>query len=319
MDRIKIYLGTKIYFEESATDSLTNFIYADIMNDGSNEGIRTATDIFENTNQSYPFTAYCVGEEEPLREKRSAYAKNKIFYDPYIGSFVSAKPAIFNMPMITFFNTPYDYQVAKKILFEISSAPIKLDVPIIVGDATTNFPIFVKFEAIERGDYAFNVQEILRVGDIYDLQHFARIEYHDIETDSTGIYPVDDMIFELQRIDDEDYSLNVTLDTVSIDYDVALSNSSPISGTTDVPVENSVILTFTVGMNETSVENAIELDPFFSAEFGWNTDSTSITIDPVYNLTSGTVYNVVVEDTAHSWYNEENLSGNVTITFETEG
>lgn len=322
VERIRIFMCSNLYYEEDVSASISKFIYADIGNDGSEEGIRRATQLFENTNQSYPFTAYSFGDEEILREKRSTYAKNKIYYDSYIGSFISAKPAIFNMPMISFYTTPYDYQIAKKILFELSSRPIRLEVPIVIGDQTTTFPIMVTFEAIEKGLYAFNFQEMLRVGDIYDIQHFARIEYHDMETDDTGVYLVEDMIFELNRLADEDISLSDELQEVNIDYITELSSSSPADGDTDVPVDNSIILTFSTGMDEDSVESALDYDPYFSVEYTWSSDSKQLVIDPVTNFNSGTAYIVYIEDTAKSWYNGETIdgavSGYVTVSFITE-
>ncbi len=318
--RMKIYMGSKLYYEEDISNAITNFIYADVGNDGSEEGIRRAIQLFQNSNQKYPFTAYSFGDEEILKEKRTAYAKNKIYYDSYIGSFVTAKPSYFFMPMISFFNTPRDYQTAKKILFEISSAPIKLDVPIIVGDVTTTFPALITFETIEKGTYAFNFQEQLRAGNIFDIQHFARIEYHDMETDASGIYLVDDMIFELYRLAEEDKSLSDNLYSINIDYITSLSSSDPENGATDIPVDNSIILTFSIGMDESSVENAITLDPYFSTEYTWNNNSTSLVLDPVYDLSSGTVYSIEIDGSAKSWFNQENLnSGTVTIEFTTEG
>jgi len=323
-ERIKIYMCSKLFYEEEYSESASKFIYADIGNDGSDEGIRRATELFGSSNQSYPFTAYSFGEEEILRDKRTAYAKNMIYYNDYIGSFVSAKPAILYLPMISFYNTPYDYQIAKKVLFEISSAPIKLDVPVVIGDVTTTFPVHVTFETIEKGNYAFNFQEMLRAGDIYDIQHFAKIEYHDMETSSVGIYPVEDMVFELWRLAEEDKSLSDSLDDVTIDYITQLSSSNPTNGATDVPVDNSVILTFNVGMEENSVTTALTLDPYFSADYTWDDDSKNLVIDPVENLTSGTVYNVYIDDTAYSWFNNESIytddysSGQVHVYFVTE-
>jgi hypothetical protein len=315
--RMKIYMCTELYYEEAIVNSISKCIYADISNGGSDEGIRRATQLFKSTNQTYPFTAYDFGDEELLNEKRTAYAKNMIFFDPYIGEYVSAKPAIFNMPMISFYNRPEDYQVAKKILFKIASRPIQLDVPIIIGNVTTTFPIRVTFEAVDKGTYAFNFQEQLRAGDIYDIQHFARIEYHDMETTSTGVYPVEDMIFELFRLAEEDISLSESLYTTNNNTITTLSSSTPANGATDVAVDTTVALTFTVAMYEQSVEDALDLDPFFSANYSWNDSSTIFTIEPVVNLTSGTVYNVTIEDTAYSFANHDPLSGEISITFIT--
>ena len=83
-------------------------------------------------------------------------------------------------------------------------------------------------------------------------------------------------------------------------------------------LKNTIIINFNVTMEESSVESSIELDPWFEHSLLWNDDSNSLLITPVLNFTSGTVYQIIYDDTGKAFYNDSTLSSGV-ISFTTEG
>ena len=53
-------------------------------------------------------------------------------------------------------------------------------------------------------------------------------------------------------------------------------------------------------MKEVTVENSLHINPPVNADLLWNSTSTQIVVDLYENMTSGTTYNVTIENTALS-------------------
>jgi len=72
----------------------------------------------------------------------------------------------------------------------------------------------------------------------------------------------------------------------------------PVDGEENVPVDTTIKISFTEEMDKVSVENAIHVNPDFVYEYFWNPEGTSITLDPIGDLSPVTTYTVQVDETA---------------------
>lgn len=320
IDSLKTYLGSVLYLEDTAADALDRFILADINEDAS---LREATKWF-GTHQKYPFTAYSIGEQESLKEKFNSIAKTGAYYSSTYNCIIEAKSIKQMFPMFSFFNNPHDYDVAKKIIQKTFDSVVKLDVPITINETDTTFVAEVKLSDFSKGGLAFEILEYLTKNKIYNLNHFLDVYYHDY-TISTNTYPVDNIQGTFYLPDEEDDSFNTVFGSGIAQATPILFSSSPADEAIDVPVENSIILTFNVSMDEKSVTDNLDIDPWISHDQTWDTDSKILLLNPYENMSSGITYTISISrdtdtnETARAWFNEEEIEEDISISFVTEG
>lgn len=307
--------STNLYYpwDTVPANGMQRFVIADMEETSTSQRAAAA---FNSANLRYPFTAYNFGEVEFAREFRSYKQVSGFMYSSEMSKKISSIPARLNIPMITFFSNPDDYEIGYKLLLHDAS---KLSRTF----TTTNFngysgiiPITFSYE-LAKGSYAFEFQEQLRAGNIFDVVHNVTAYYQEILLDGTSIYPVDQIIAYYKQWSDVDVSLATTQETLYPSAAPVISSSDPYNGETGVPVENSVIINFSQVMNESTVENAITLSPYFEHKVIWDIDSKILMLDPIYDLTSGTVYSISFDETAYSFYNNDQLDSGV-IRFTTE-
>ena len=314
-EAMREWIAGLLYAQEDLEDALDRIIIADI--GGSEDtAIRQASSDF-GTNALYPFTAYNFGDYETVMERRNNYASQTLAYSSALDSFVSAVPIKQEFLAITFANNPNDEERIKKILFETSYNYTLLYASVTINGTAYDYPVKIEFIP-SKGGYSFAFSEYLRTNKIFDVSHNFNLYFYDLILD-TDTVPIDEMTASLEEKSPIDDDLNTIVGTK--DYLKTsmpeISTSDPVDGATDVPVENSVILTFNVTMDESYVNSAYTLDPYFEHDRLWDDDSKILILNPKENLTSGTLYTIEIDDTARAFYVHDVID-EYELTFTTE-
>ena len=177
LNRVLEYIFKLIYIEDEFTpeNMKKRMILADF-EAGDEVAIRRSIEETFNSNTTFPFTAYNIGEEEQV-EWKSHLQKMGTYYAPEIGMAIASIPHTITIPMITFFNTPSDWRRFSSISALDDFNLTRLWCPVYFNNYLTQFPIDVDFE-ISKGSYAFRFDEMLKTDQIYDLPHTMKIYYH---------------------------------------------------------------------------------------------------------------------------------------------
>lgn len=95
-----------------------------------------------------------------------------------------------------------------------------------------------------------------------------------------------------------------------------VTGTSPANGTTDVALNESLIIRFSEAMNDTATQSAISASPAIAGQFAWDPAKRNVTWTPSANLTPETKYKVTVNGSATSEYGV-GLRPNFTFEFTT--
>ncbi len=228
---------------------------------------------------------------------------------------VSSIPHAITIPMVTFYNTPYDWRRFLSISALDDFNLTRLWVPCYFNDVLTKFPIDVDF-TISKGSYAFKYDEMLKTGNIYDLNHSMRIFYHKFvlampsQVSGTGkqipapIYPVENIEVALQELNDRENltnSSNFLIKKINIPSNPRVTSSSPTASETNVDKEFvSIIITFDTAMDQTTLLNNIDIIPYFSSDKTLSDDGKTLVIDPTETLLANTEYEILINTKALS-------------------
>lgn len=316
LTRLKLYLAGKLFYENTLEDAQAKFLVGDIINGASDAGIDAAIQFFQLSNVVFPFAVYGYDMTERLDEKVTHLQRSGKYYDSTLGKYVDSKPVKMIVPYIFFFNNPKDYYNAQKIIHSFSDSLSKLDVPILIDAVTYSFSIQVKF-TMERGSYSSAFQEHLRTGAIFDIVLNAEVTYNDLTTSSLNMYPVDDMILSLYKMDEENDIYNVLEGQVTAPDTPALTTTIPANGAIGVAKNTDITINFTASMEPSSVIDALSLTPYFSYTAEWNDTGTQLIITPVTNLASLTLYNIIILKSCFGFYNKEHPEEDLVFTFTT--
>jgi len=93
-------------------------------------------------------------------------------------------------------------------------------------------------------------------------------------------------------------------------------DSQPGSGQINFPLNDPIVIKFTLPMNESSVEEALTISPKVKGTISWNFEGTVLTFLPTPQFTASTDYQIVLSTHAKTKYNEH-LAFPFTIFFET--
>jgi hypothetical protein len=329
--RLLEYMFKLIYPDEEFTQAnkKKRFILADF-DSGDEVAIRRSIETWYNTNAIFPFTAYNIGDEEQV-EQKSHLQKYGAWYVPEFGMAVSSIPHAITIPMVTFYNTPYDWRRFSSISALDDFNLTRLWVPCYFNNVLTQFPIDVDF-TITKGSYAFRYDEMLKTGNIYDLNHSMRVFYHKFvlaqpsQVSGTGkqvplvIHPVDNIELALKELNDRaniSSSSNFLIKNITIPDNPTMLSSSPVNNETGVDKDFvNIIITFDVAMDETTLLNNIDIIPYFDNEKTLSTDGKTLVIDPVVSLTANTQYQILINTKAKS-ADEVALEEDIDIKFTT--
>jgi len=315
LQRILEYIFKLVYPEEEFTpeNKRKRLIIADF-DSGDEVAIRRSIETHFNSNAVFPFTAYNIGDEEQV-EQKSHLQKYGEWYVPEFNMAVSSIPHAITIPMVTFYNTPYDWRRFSSISALDAFNLTRLWVPCYFNDVLTKFPIDIDF-TISKGSYAFRYDEMLKTGNIYDLNHSMRIFYHKFvlampsQVSGTGkqipapIYPVENIEVALQELNDRENltnSSNFLIKKINIPSNPRVTSSSPTASETNVDKEFvSIIIAFDTAMDQTTLLNNIDIIPYFSSDKTLSDDGKTLVIDPTEALFANTEYEILINTKALS-------------------
>lgn len=325
------YMFKLIYPDETFNEEnkKKRFILADF-DSGDEVAIRRSIETYFKTNAVFPFTAYNIGDEEQV-EQKSHLQKYGAWYVPEFGLAVSSIPHAINIPMVTFYNTPFDWRRFSSISALDDFNLTRLWVPCYFNNVLTKFPIDIDF-TITKGAYAFRYDEMLNKGQIYDINHSMRVFYHKFvlaqpsQVDPSGkqkplpIYPVDNIEVALKELNDRENvtsSSNFLIKNILAPDNPTMVSSSPINGETNVDKDFvNIIITFDTAMDEILLLNNIDVIPYFDNEKTLSVDGKTLVIDPVVSLTASTQYQILINTKAKST-DGVSLEDDIDIKFTT--
>ena len=314
-ERMRTFLAETLYSSESEADALERIILADI-DSGGDEAIRKATE-YLGSNQDYPFTAYNFGNFEIVTEKMNSFAGLALSYSESMDSLVACVPIRQEFLATTFANNPDDYERIQKIFINMGALYTIIYADVELNETTYSYPVQVSMTP-SKGQYAFGFSEYMKMNGIYDIVHTFELDFFDLilDTETTPIDDVDVSVEEKSPIDDSLNNIEYTNTAYSTDIP-EVTISDPLDDAEDVPIENSIILTFNVTMDESYVNPAITLYPYFEHTLLWDDESKVLVINPISNLETETEYSVTIADTARSFYVYNTLD-EYELTFTTE-
>jgi hypothetical protein len=288
LEALKYHICTKLYPDEDfATESSNRYLLANF-EAGTEVAIRAAIQQFESNQQNMPFTVYSLGEEVQSSERQTHRQKTKKFFSTFLNAYVQSFPVEFDVPMISFFATGFDYNRARTILYDLQGKLDRLYVPITINGVLTAFSADLTYE-INKGSYAFEFEEFLQVGNIYDLQHNVNIFYHHLVLDAV-IAEVDDIEVSLYKLINENESF--LLKTFPIPSIPTINNTDPSDTTSNVGIGSNITINFDVPMDENTFLDALGMSPWISADIEWSADSKQVIINPAENLIFDTTYEI---------------------------
>ena len=291
IEAIRFWMAdTILYTEETYTESKERFQFTDITVE---QGGRTNIATWKRTELRFPFTCFNIGEPEPREEVQNYKAHIQRTFSQDYGCYVSCRPVIITMPMISFFATGHDYEIALKSLREESMTLSKLFVPVLINGNLETFPIEITME-ISKGQYAFEFEQWLTSNRFFDIVHDLRIKYWDYSIDAE-FNPVDSMTMGMEAYKDVIYS-GVSVGSSSAPDIFEVTTTDPVDESTGVPVTQDITINFSNPILEDNQDykDYIELLPWFDADYSISEDGKTITIAPWVDLDAATVYNITV-------------------------
>lgn len=329
LEALKVYICGMLYPDEDFNISGKRFILTDF-SPGDEIAIRKSVETFKTVQGKFPFTAYGLNDREIdlLGEKTSFKEKSGIYYSNIHGAYIKSVPSKLTIPMVSFFSTAADYEKAYHIIMNDVAVVNRINIPIRVYHSTTEyddtfFPILFNLE-VSKGAFAYQFDEYLRTGNIWGLVHNFVIEFryyainaNDSHGNTLRIAPVDDIIASFYTFNNPDYRDNPILQNVMHAYAIPeVTTTTPTEGSTNFDRSYPIIINFNTGMDEDSVINAIDSNPFISSDYVFNNTSTQLYIDPVSDLQANTLYTITISTNAKSGM-DQNLENDFVLTFTT--
>lgn len=325
------YIFNLVYpdLEYNAVNKKQRMILADF-DSGDEVAIRRSIEATFKTNATFPFTAYNIGDEEQVDQK-CHLQKNGTWYVEDFGMAVSSIPHAITIPMVTFYNTPYDWRRFSSISALDDFNLTRLWVPCYLNGVLTKFPIDIDF-TIAKGTYAFRYDQMLNQGNIFDLGHSMRVFYHKLvlaqpsPVSGTGkqiplqIYPVENIEVALQELADKENITNPTnklIQKIVVPHNPTVTTSSPVNGETNVDKDFvNIIINFDSAMDQTTLLSNIDIIPYFDNEKTLSDDGKTLVIDPTVPLSANTEYEILINTKALSVY-EVPLRNDFDLKFTT--
>ncbi len=212
IETVLIYIAQTLYADEYSNDphdTLYKRFIKSTMTAGESVNIKDAVEQLKQSQNLMPFTAYQPGPFD-MRDEPSVYpiTAGAVYVSEFNG-YAASYPMELDLNMVSFFNTPFDYNRAKKLIHWADSNLTRLFTPIIVQNKEYFLPIDLGFE-MDRGNLAYDYEQQLESDKIFNFIHNAKIQYFDLIVDSVNISPVDDVIFSLKRFSDDE-----TIDSIT--------------------------------------------------------------------------------------------------------
>ena len=249
----------------------------------------------------FPFTAYNFSEEELMSETKSHLQVSGKVFSETVQGYVQAIPLIWDVPCITFTNNVQDYFRTRQIVSGKASTLTRLTVPININGVLTSFSVDVNFE-ITKGSYAYQYEEYLSKGRLYDLMHPLKLKFMYLILNTSDVSPVDNITVALNTLASTTRATE-QIQEVDSSSTPTVSSTVPVADTTDVDKTQSVVINFNIAMNEGLTNSYIDIEPMFPCNFVWNDASTQLTLQPLSGeLEANTEYVITVEKESQSFY-----------------
>ena len=313
---LEYHVGTLLYPGEDYYTEVINkrILFSDFVGAGFDEAGRKSIEN-NNDNQAHlPYTAYWIDDDAILDEYKSYPAANGSYFSDAFNAYVSVIPIDLTFPMVSVFATPQDYWRARQLLEQDAAFATKLTVPCTINNILTSFDCDLGID-VNKGDYAFAFEDHRTYGKIYDISHTMNVRGFYVQLSGTTIpdpdnpgeflitnpYPVDDIILAFNELNETLEIGQATLKYTETEYDTPVVTSSVTEDATDVSKTDSILINFTVGMEEITVETNIDIVPAVNSRYSWDDTSKIMTILFVDPLEAETEYNITVNTGATSY------------------
>lgn len=321
IQRVLFYLATKLYPDEDPDDLIQpesptkKFILANFEGGEEIAVRRQIEELQKSSSAIYPFTAYNSSEETlELSTKSHLQVSGKVF-NSEVNGYVQAIPATWDFPAITFTSNVQDYFRARQLLSVDASRLTRITVPITINNVLTSFPIDITFE-LTKGSYAFQFEEYLSKGRIYDLVHNLKIKFLYFILNDVPISPVDNIEMSLKTLATQSNS-TIDIQTYYSPVTSIVTSTTPVTNTIGFDKTQSIIINFNNAMNESLTNSYIDIEPMFPCNFIWNDPSTQLTLSPKSGLLdASTNYIITIEKSAQSIY-QATLEDDYILNFTT--
>jgi len=130
-----------------------------------------------------------------------------------------------------------------------------------------------------------------------------------------SIAPVDNMYLRLWQLDQDDQGVN--MEQYPINESPKVLSTNPVNKATDVDKTGNIQITFSQSMNPESVIDALDIFPFISADFSWDSTDKILTINPRDDLNAETKYTIEVAKEALGHYPLMELENEYEFSFTT--
>lgn len=312
MERLRYYYCQLLYPDETYAVSKRKFIRTDI----GSFAVRDNVQVFNLSNARFPFTAWTFGDPEINLDVYNRYADTGKYYEPELLCMVDMKPIRLQIPMVTFYNTGYDWFRGLTLLSELQTSSPVLNVPIEVNNIETTFPVRLQIEDVAKGNYAWEFESQLVTGKIQDITHYTNVFYHDFTVD-TQVNPVDNIEVFLAGYSGENRNDNISLDSGTVVTTPAVTTTTPVDDATSIAVDSNITINFNVSMDEDSVISYLDIYPYVWYDYAFNANSDSVILDPIDDLQSGVLYTVTIDGDAVSG-DGVNIGDDYDFSFTTE-
>ena len=289
LERVEYFVCKELlYIDDSYTTPHPKFLYGEL----TDNGFRIAAKKTQSPNITFPFTVWAFGELEVDEIRINANAKEGLMYSNTYSSLMDGTASVLTLPMMSVFTSAYDYMRSWTVLTNSNTSKTKLAVPVIINSIPAYITVLTEMEIV-RGPYAFELEEQLRVGKLNSIQHDMKIYFPNIIL-NTSIAPVDDIEVALANYNNTDYRDNIQVGSGFVPDTPYVISTVPTDGATEVGVDQSIQINFNVPMDEDETNDNLYFTPFFLYETVWNSDSTSVIVDPHENLGSGITFSGIV-------------------------
>lgn len=323
MESIRYHYSVNVLYQSEAyAVSKLKWVMADAT---SSMQMRADTKSFNWSNAKFPFTAYNIGDVVVDDRVPNYYARSHKYYSSVYNRIMYANPMVLEIILYSFFNTAIDYQRAITLLQNDDSSKTLKEVPITINSILTSFPILIDPE-ISKGNMAYEQEQQLKVGRIFDLNHTVKVYFHELIIDySTAsrdggsiIAPVDNIEVALKSLSMYERGIDLVYGSGSSPATPAVTTTDPVDEALHVDVDSNIIINFNISMNKDSVEAGILITPGVNADYVWNTAQTQLVIDKISPFVSGTAYTVSIADNYAKSSDDVYIDGDYDFNFTTE-
>jgi hypothetical protein len=309
MEAIRYHYSTNVLYKaEPYAVSKNRWVLADATTSMQMRGNEKQ---FNWSNAKFPFTAYTIGELIADDRVPNYYARSHRYYSQKYDRIISANAMVLEIVMYSFFNTAIDYHRAQSLLLDDDAMKTLKEVPIMINNELTSFPIIIDPEIV-KGNLAYEFEQQLRAGKIFDINHTVKIYYHELMVNydtspRRGAFivgPVDDIEVALKSLPKHEigqeliYGSGVVVDTPQV------ISTMPEDGQESVNLDSDIIFNFNVSMNKSSVETNLLITPGVNADYVWNDSQTILTLDKIDPFVSGVSYSCSLSKKAQSVYGQ---------------